>query len=203
MSYKIDSDIVRETYAAMGDSEILDLAKTEGLSLTSEAFLLLRDELAKRNIGADIIASLEHEIILRYGLRVKNLEDDFNKDLYEKGWDYAFKMKIKGISNYEIHKGLQDIGFNSEYAFYVINNLKEKSISLIEDLNKEAIAGIAIAVIGGFLVYISFKIERFEAAAILVLLGGFVRVFVSLIRKDKFEKLINNIDSELENEESV
>jgi hypothetical protein len=201
MSYKIDSDVVRETYAVMGDSEILDFAKTEGLGLTSEAFLLLRDELTKRNIGADIIASLEHEIILRYGLRAKNLEEDFNKDLFAKGWDYAFKMKIKGLSNYEIHKGLQEIGFNSEYAYYVIGNLKEKSISLIEDSKMEAISGIAIAVIGGFLVYVSFRIERFEAPAILLLLGGFVRVFVSLVRKDKFEKLINNIDSELEQEE--
>jgi hypothetical protein len=203
MAYQIDVAIIKETYAAMSDAEILDFAEKEGLALTSDAIVLLRDELKKRSIGVDIMRSIEREIIFQYGLQARKFEEDINRDLFKRAWELAFKMKTNAASNYEIHNKLQEIGINSEYAFSIVGNLKEKSESIIKDSNTDVQAACAVILVGVILVYVSFKIERFEAGAFLVLLGGIVRVFISISKKDKFRRIIDIIDSELTKDQDL
>src|ERR1700743_213787 len=120
MANQIDIEAIKEVYAAMGDEEILAFAKAAGLHLTADAISVLRDELRKRNIGEDIIREIEREIIFKYGLQAKKLADDVGKELFTRGLKLAIKMKLNAASNYELHEKLQDIGINSDYAFYII-----------------------------------------------------------------------------------
>lgn len=197
----MDPAVIRETYAAMSDPEILEFAEKEGLGLTSYAIVLLRDELRKRSIGADVIKSIEREIIFQYGLQAKKFEEDINKDIFLRAWNLAFKMKMNSASSYEIHHSLKESGISSEYAFYIISNLREKSDALRKDSITDVQAALAVTLVGTILVYISLKIERFEAGAFVVLAGGIVRTFISISKSDKFKRIVHIIDSEHTKEE--
>ena len=180
----------------MADEEILLFAKTEGMNLTSDALICLRDELNKRNIGREIMEALEHEIIFQYGLKVKKFEENAKLDIYIEAWNYAFKMKAGGHSDYEIHSGLQQMSISSEYAFYITSNLRKKAESLIKDSISDAQAGLVIMIIGFFLVYYSFQIGHFQAVAILIGVAGIFRIALSNIRKSRYQKIIDNIENE-------
>src|SRR5665213_154782 len=124
---------IKQKYAGMGDEEILLLAKKEGLDLTAEAVTLLREELGRRKIGADIMAELDREIIVRYGLKIKQFEEDVHADLYSKAWKFAFNAKANGQTDYETYSGLLQTGINSEYAYFILNSIKGKAEALVKD----------------------------------------------------------------------
>jgi DNA-binding transcriptional regulator YhcF (GntR family) len=78
MPDNIDLNRIREVYANMQDEELLHFARKEGMRITADAFLLLRAEMHKRNIGHEILFALEHEFILQDSLKRKKLTEDLN-----------------------------------------------------------------------------------------------------------------------------
>lgn len=196
MSYKIDPSFVREKYAAMSDIEILEFAKNESSNLTPDAVILLLNELRKRNIGAEVAENIGQQVINQHEIATSTFEHEMGKELFARGWDLAFKMKLASASDYEIHNALQKIGINSNFAFYIIKTLKDKSDSLLKDSQTDIQASIAIVVVGLALVYFTLRIERFEAGAILIVVAGIIRTFISISKKHRFQKLQEIFDSE-------
>ena len=185
---------LREAYEAMSDHELLEFAKIDGLKLTSDAFLTLREELNKREIGSEIISKLEHEIILQQSLHVKRFEENFTKDLLVKGYTYAFDMKMNDASDAEIRVGLQAMNISSDYAFYMLKDLKVKANDIVNDCRQNVKSGIAIAALGGFIIYVTSKIERFEGVAFMILILGVTRVIIFFNKKNKYERIFRKLD---------
>lgn len=196
MSPKIELTSVRASYQYMGDEELLAFSKNEGLKLTTDAYLVLKEELQKRNIGAGIIAQLEHEIILRYSLRQKKFEEDIHKDLFISSLEFALASKRKSISRYDIYAGLIERGINEDYASYMINKLDEWAVKLHKGSVQEMQTGVGILVLGIVVLCMAVKIRQFEIPAGMILLTGLIRMLVSWNRKNKFKKIIDTILSE-------
>jgi hypothetical protein len=193
MSPRIELTRIREAYQYMGDEELLIFAKEEGLKLSTDAYLILKEELQKRTIGADILQQLEHEIILHYSLRQKRFEEDLHKDLFISSLEFALSAKHRGTSQYDIYAGLIERGINDDYASYMVNKLDEWALKLHKESTVEIQTGAGIFLLGIMVLCITVKIQRFEMAGAMIVITGLGRMLLSWNRKKKFKKIIDTI----------
>lgn len=189
----IDPAVIREKYAQMSDEALLSFAKTEGLKLTSDAFLLLREEFKKRELDAAVMRELEHEIILRHSLNRRQSEMEQLAAFDATVWEYAFEQKMKGVSSYEIHQGIINMGVSSEDAYFVVDNLKKRALVIKAEASLGVSSGYGIIVLGIVASYIFFSIARFELIGIVIVIGGIVRLFTAMMRKEKAMKVIEHL----------
>jgi hypothetical protein len=190
MAGQVDIAMILEVYRSMNDQQLLEFAEKDGPGLTADAFLALRDELKRRDIGEKVISKVEQEIILQHSLSVRRMEEDFNNELLVKAYRLAFELKKERKSDYEIHNALAEIGVQSDYAFYIIKSLEDKLLGLIESASNDMLVGLVIGGIGLIAVYISVQIEHFVIGALLLLIIGVIRAIVSANRKRHFEELL-------------
>ena len=174
----------------MGDAALLTFTQKEGMKLTPEAWLILKAELEKRNIGAGLIRELEHEIILQYSFREKKFEQDVFTDLFITCLDYALAEKEKGTRQYIIYAGLVERGIREEYANYMINKLDEWAGQLRKDSIAKLYLGTGIFFLSLFLIYIALIVQKFELFAELLLFFGLATMTLSWKRKNKYKKIL-------------
>lgn len=194
-------DVVRikEAYARMNDAEILTFLKEEGLKLSGDAFLILREELKKRNIGADQLATIEHEIILRASIDKERAADRLNNDLYADAIAFAFLQKEKEGSDYDIYAGLIEKGINEEHSNIIVNRLDEGAKKLMEDARTGIITGWVISILGVAAILVTREIKYFSLPAIMLLLSGIITIIASTRKRSRYEKILKNIKEEEQN----
>jgi hypothetical protein len=198
MGNSIDLKYVQQTYAEMHDEELVHFARNEGLKLSVDAFLILRDECRKRNIGLEIIQQVEQEVILQDSLRRQRLAEDMQGHLYNDAIRLMLNQKHKQVSNYDIYAGLIELGIDEEQANYLVNRLDDYTTDLRADAIIDIQTGLALFLLGLIVFYIALQMQHFYIGAIMLLLVGVVRVMVSLIKKQKYERILEIIH--LENE---
>ena len=193
----MDIKIIKECYSGMYDDEILQFAEKNGLNLSSDAFLILREELKRRKIGQELLNNLEHEIILQSGILRKSFIEKFNTKLFDEAVNYALTQKEKGSSNYEIYSGLIEMGITEEYSNYIVNKIDDWTLSLKADSSLEIQTGIVMLLIGFGLLYITIEIEHFEAGAILFILISIFRIFSFSWKRNRYKKILLQIQNEM------
>ncbi|SIN65453.1 hypothetical protein [Chitinophaga niabensis] len=190
---------IREAYTRMNDAEILTFLKEEGLKLSGDAFLILREELKKRNMGADQLAAIEHEIILRASINKERAADQLNNDLYADAIAFAFSQKEKGSRDYDIYVGLIEKGINEEYSNIIVNRLDEGAKNLIEDARTGIITGWVISILGVAAILVTIEIKYFSFLGIMLLLSGILTIIASSRKRSRYEKVLENIKLEEQN----
>jgi len=189
----IDINAVKETYANMCDNELLQFASDEGLKLSSEAFLILRKELKTRGIGGDIVNKLEHEIIFQASIQKKKFGEDLSRSLYLKSLDFAFSQKEKGVSDYDIYVGLIEQGLSEEHSTYIVNRIDVWTEDLLKDSRLEIQSGVGIMLLGIIAMYVTIQIGHFQLPSAMLILVGVVRIFVFSAKKEKYNKILNQL----------
>jgi len=106
--------------------------------------------------------------------------------------EYALNEKKEGKSQYDIYAGLIERGVSEPYANYMINKLDEWAHSLHKDAVTDLQAAIGIFVAGFVVLYITLKIEQFEISAAFIILIGITKIILSLDRKKKYMKIVDN-----------
>ena len=192
MQDRLITDQIRENFSSMSDSQILNFAKESGMTLSSDGFLILREELNKRNIGSDILKGLEHEIILQQSLQVKKFEEDIHCDLFQKAWEYSFTAREKGESDYTIFNGLLKLDVKEDYAHHIIRKIKVQAEILKKDAIAEVQAGFGIFLVGLLLLYGAISIDRFQIPAGIVPILGVIRIFVYTRKAERLKKIISS-----------
>lgn len=176
----------------MSDNQILSFAKENGMTLSSDGFLILREELNRRNIGSEILKELEHEIILHQSLQIKKIEEDVHRDLFQKAWEYAFTAREKGESDYIIFNELLKLDIREDYAHHIIRNIKTQAETLKKDAINEVQTGFGIFLVGLLLLYGAISIDRFQIPAGIVPIIGVVRIFVYMRKIERLKKIISS-----------
>lgn len=189
----IDPAVIKELYAQMSDEALINFAKTEGKELTSTAFLLLKEEFKKRELHSQVIDELGHSIILQQSLKERQFPLDFASDLTPQIWDYAFEEKMKGVSSHDIYHGIMKMGIASEYAYFVINNLKNRALAIKKDASSDVSAGYGIIVLGIVVLYVLYSMGRLESIGVVIIIVGIIRLFSAMMRKEKAMKVIENL----------
>lgn len=198
MPDNIDLNRIREVYANMLDEEILHFARQEGLHITVDAFLLLRAELHKRNIGLELLKSLEHEMILQDVLVRKRIAEDLEVNDFTEAVEYSLTQKEEGASNYDIYAGLVELGIQEEQANHMVNKLDDWAEKLRKDAKDEIQAGVVTFVVGIIVFCIAFRIGYFFYVAALVPLVGVGRMIKGAIQKRKCENILETMKMEEE-----
>jgi len=191
-----DLQRIRDNYAAMSNEALLHFARHEGHKITADAFLVLRDELRHRNIGADIIHYKEHEIMLQDSLKRKKLSEEHKLNTFSESIEFAFKQKAQGVSNYDIFAGFIEMGIPEEQANEMINKLDEWAIDLRKDATHEIQAGIGLIIVGLIVVYIALQIRFLAFGAVLLAIAGIVRTFTAVRKKEKCDAVLEAIKKE-------
>lgn len=192
MKDKLLTDQIRKNFSSMTDNQIINLAKENGRTLSSDGFLILREELNKRKIGSDILEELEHEIILQQSLQVKKFEEDIHRNLFVKVWEYAFTAREKGESDYEIFNKLLELDIKDDYAHHIVRNIKGQAEILKKDAISDIQAGVVIFFIGLLLLYGAISIGRFQIPAGIVPILGVVRIFIYMRKAERLKKIIDS-----------
>jgi hypothetical protein len=196
MPNEINITHIQEAYANMYDEEILDFAKNEGLKVSADAFLVLREELNRREIGADIIEQLEHEIILQASLRSKRFTEDINKSLFNEAFEFCLSQKQAGAGNYDIYAGLIEMGVEEEYANYMVNKIQEWTENLQKNSKTDLQVGVVILILGTMALYVAATNGRFEFVMILISIAGLVRIITSVNKNSRYKKILDTIREE-------
>jgi hypothetical protein len=190
MPDNIDLDRIREVYANMLDEEIVQFAQQEGLLITVDAFLLLRAELHKRNIGADVLKTLELEIILQDVLQRKKITEELQTSDLTKAVAFSLLQKEQGTSNKRIYADLVGSGIQEDQADHLVNKLDNWVEILRKDANDEMQAGLAIFILGSILLGIAIRIDEFILAAGIWPPLGIARMVKGALQKRKYEKIL-------------
>lgn len=196
MTNQVSIDIIRVAYANMGDVELLDFAKNEGVKLSVDAFLVLRQECNKRGIGAETIRAMEHEIILQESLKSRRLSEDLNNSLFQEALDFSLTKKKQGASDYDIYAGLIEMGVNDEYSNHIVNKLPEWTDRLHKDSTTEIQTSIGIILLGILATYVAISIGQFQLGAIIIIIVGLVKVILWSLKKGNYKKIIEQFESE-------
>jgi hypothetical protein len=193
---------IKEAYTRMNDTEILTFLKEEGLKLSGDAFLILREEIKKRNIGTDLLAAIEHEIILRASIDKQRAAEHLNKDLYNDALAFAFSQKEKGESDYDIYAGLIEKGINEEHSNIIVNRLDKGAESLAEEARTGIITGWVILILGVVAIFVMIEVRFFSYVGIMLVLSGIITIIAASVKRRRYEKVLENIKAEEQNRKS-
>jgi hypothetical protein len=120
----IDVELIKTSYSQMADEQLIFLARNESASISQEAFIVLKRELRKRNLSAEIITEAEKTREAKHREKIiNNLEQEFSKAT-NKLWNEIFEMKAQGRSNLEIKEFLLNEGLTYENAELYIGEMK-------------------------------------------------------------------------------
>ncbi len=198
----IELNIVKEQYARMSDEELQLFAINESGKLTMESFHLLKDEFEKRDLDLGIIESAEIDKSLAELGKQSTFERATSYEFATSIWQFALNEKESGKTNFEIYHSLLNKGIDEKYAFMLTQSLDTKSKELKENYSNEIIAGWIILCAGLLAIFLSFNgtlSGLFGLYGFIVAAGGGLRIYKSTQKKEKYQKISENIEVENKN----
>lgn len=195
----IELNIVKEQYARMTDRELQLFAVNEADKLTLQSFHLLKAEFEKRNLDLSVIESAEIDKSLANLDRQTVFEKKATLEFTNSIWTFALDQKEAGKTNFEIYHLLLNKGVDQQYAFMLTQSLDTKSKELKENYTNEMIAGWIILCVGLLAVYLAFNgtlSGMFGLYGFLITAGGGFKIYKSALKKEKYQKITQNIEAE-------
>lgn len=118
----------------MSDEELTRFAANESSHLTIESFHLLKQELASRNIGTEVMeeAAFEKQSIEAGNMATFEAVTGFQ--FTQAIWEFAFDQKAIGTSNHELYHALLKKNIASEYAFMLIQSIRSNAEEKMSDI---------------------------------------------------------------------
>lgn len=101
----IDENLIRENYASMMDSQMIEIAKNDGHQLIPAAFETLQHEFQKRNLDQSYIESMIETKTLIHEHKIKKIKESIQEDYEKTIWNYILEEKETGASNSRIIDG--------------------------------------------------------------------------------------------------
>jgi len=194
-----DIDLIKINYSRMPDEQLLYLARTDGTSITYQAFITLKKEFRKRNLPPDIIEEIENKRNEDHIARLKNNLEEESDRINSKLWRKIFQMKFEEKSDDEIKQFLMHSGVSYEDSETAVSNMKEMSEKVVErakEYIKTSIYAFLFSTVVLVLNYNSF-------ISVITIYFGVVGFFSSAIAwarndqlKNKYPKIIQNIDEQ-------
>jgi len=207
----IDTKMVRDNYSRMTDDQLINLAKTEGKDITSEAILILQEEFTNRKLDISVFKSLNDIKIAKRIRDIEKAQESALSEFINSIWNYAFDSKEDGKSNEEIYKGLINKGLDEQQSTLVIKTLESKAIENLDALDTEMLHG-GLTCACGFIITVWTYTSSLNGGTYIVAWGaiihGAIRFFRSMSYTFKYKIIIANIQGEakvdiVENAETI
>lgn len=193
----IDEETIKENYSRMADAELLNLAYTEGHTLTPAATLLLYSEFTRRALDTSLFLIEDDGKISIQPAEAKNVNEDasaFMKSI----WTYIFIEMEKGHSNKEIFNGLLQRGLSQKQSVEIIFSVEEKAKEILAEQNKHVLRGAIIALVGLAIstwTYSSTTINNIFILSSGAIAIGILLLFKGVASKSRFKTIVAHIET--------
>ena len=198
----VDLNTIKEQYQRMSDNELLSFTKNESLSLTLEAFHLLKSEFRVRSLDFSIIENAEIDRDQAQKIKLSEFEQITTTAFTETIWKFAFDEKETGKKDSEIYDALLKKNIAPEYASMLIENMEPTSRELAKSFVNEINIGWIMFIIGILLsIFLIGAVPKNSLIIVwgpLLTIGGMVRLATSYSKRKKFQTIVKNIELEKE-----
>lgn len=199
----IDIQIVREQYQQMADEALISFAVNEADKLSIDAFHSLKQEFEARKLDIGIIQEVELHNELAEVTKASEFERIIAGQFTETIWKFAFDEKAQGKTNRQIFDSLLKKNIREEYAYMLVESIEPRAIELVGSYDTEIIVGWIISIGGWLLLLFTISIKfsvSFLIWGIVLLIGGRIRLATSYKNKGKFQRIVQNIETEKKRE---
>ncbi|MFT3908412.1 MAG: hypothetical protein QM737_03230 [Ferruginibacter sp.] len=187
----IEINTVKEKYASMPDSELIDLAQNEAQQLTEDGLRLLSDELARRNLNPDIIENT---------VSAKSNDNTNNYDQFTTSyWTFVFDEKENGKPDPEIIAGLLEAGMEESSAMELVAKMEAAAKQQLKKADSEKLIGGAILMGGIAITFLPLSMPANRLTYIIAwcaILLGTLKFIKGLYYRNRFRKIIKTIMAE-------
>jgi len=194
----INNNVIKASYTAMTDGELINFAIEDGTGLTREAFLLLKQEFIFRKLDIHVLNRIEDGTFSENQQAVKDIENTVVKEFSTTVLAHALNEKRDGKMDEEIIAGLTDNGMNENDAVTLISQLERHALLLKSKASTSLLTAIFICMAGiAFYMIIPSKpvVTIMDILAICAIAFGIMKFLKSLFDKNKYETVIRNIKS--------
>ncbi len=167
----------------MTDEMLLSFAEKENANITPEALVLLKAELAARNLEWDPFVSNSPE-----GINA----DDRIKHVPKEIWQYVMEQKEMESGNESILANLAERGIHEEEAGYIISHFSSHVDGLLHKAANTILTGTLLFVSGLAISFLPLKPGGHQPFIILsysLMIVGALRIVNGLFYKNKYKKL--------------
>ncbi len=200
----IDQSIIKENFARMSDTELVNLAENEGHDLTPEALSILQQEFLARRLDMAIFGLVEENKITQKEKEIEKAQAKGEDSYLRSVWVYAFEEKEAGKTDNEIRTGIIDKGLTEEEADEMIRSLENKVKEFMHAHDTQIWVGGFICLAGLGVTLWSFSAAyaasgRFYVIAYGAIIVGAIRFFRGISNRAKYKKLLAKILAEQKN----
>lgn len=189
----LDISRIRESYSKMLDSQLIDLAITDGHNLTPEALQVLREEFSKRNISTDYIEAAENTKAGIHQEKMEQIKTAAAEDYDKLIWNYILEEVQKGTPDNEIMNGLKKRGLPEEQAYQLLAATNDKIKAAADSSDTKMLVGGISFLLGTFITLITYTQAKLNGGVYFITWGaivfGAVGFFKGLSEKNKFRAL--------------
>jgi len=186
-----DIELVKLRYARMENEELLYLVHNNKYGLRTDAISALYKEFLKRNLDISIFPELRAAKIFSVYMD-DDVPIEYNITYFTSLQEKCINMISKGYSLDDTHKHLLKSGIRNVDALRVINSLPEYSIAREDKYNIEMVKGLAISLLGIFIIAllsISGNPNIFFAGLMLIIPGA-IKIVIGFHKKGKYIRSI-------------
>lgn len=137
----IEISFIRESYSKMTDDQLNSFVLNEGHQITSDAFLILRDEFIRRNLDLTPLESSESKRELVHQEKIKKVQESGTEEFLNSAWYYVLSQIELKRSNSEILLGLKEMGIEEKDGNLLINGSESKAAEELEKHNNQITLG--------------------------------------------------------------
>lgn len=180
----------------MTDEQLLLFAKEEGLTLTPEALLILRNEFKSRDIDQAILEDIGDGTLLQERNQVSNVENLVHAQFNTSMLSHAMNETRDGKSKDEIWSGLLESGLPEEQAALLISQVEPAAKKLLSNATTSLLIGIFICLAGMAIHLINpsrFDISPVEILANCAILIGAFKIIKGVIDRKKYLTVLANL----------
>jgi hypothetical protein len=201
-----DQIIIKEQYARMSNDELIRLVKYEEHELTSEARLMLQEELVKRRLDTSLLDGIIQNHDAQAERKVAKAQKSVENAYINSIWSYALESKGNGLPDEEIYNGLLEKGIGEEHAAMMMKSLEHKATEQLKSATNEMTWG-GLTSLGGLLITYFTYTEAANGGTYVIAWGailfGAIKFFRGLSNADKNRMILRNIEPVRETENNI
>jgi len=195
----IDASIIQQRYLSMSDEQLIAFALNEGHQITFDAFQLLREEFARRNMDFAPLETSEENKKLRQEQQFQKVQESGADVFLDSIWDYALDEKRQLTSNAEIIAGLKQRGLDDARAAIIMAGLYGKAKKLLSDSVSQTWTGGIVSAVGMLITLGTYSAAASGGGYIVAwgaIVFGLIRFLKGNAAQDKYKAIIDAIEAE-------
>ena len=196
----ININTIRENYTAMTDRQLIDIAQKDGQKLTPDAFQVLQEEFARRQLDESPVQAVLQLKNLRYQEYISDVQQGNDEEFQDAVWTYAIDAKEDNLTNAEILQGLMDHGLDINGAEFILAGIPEKVQAMLNDHAAKVTINVLIVFLGILVTLSSFSFALNSGSGTYIvafgaMIFGTFRLVKAISDKGRYKRLLIKINT--------